>query len=123
MTCVCACARVRITPHLFAGTPAPAPAPAHAPARARAPAHAHEHEPTSKLVNDQIWAGWNCAVQVFNKINDRFWDLDGKILKSRLGVYTYLIASAVIIGVLAVWIVMSQGLWVCGRVDGLRPVE
>ena len=62
-------------------------------------------------------------VQVLDKINAQFWVFDGKILESRLGVYTYYIASAVIIGVLAVWIVMSQGLWVCGRVDGLRPVE
>ena len=109
--CVCARARVRITrSHLIFSHPHPHPHPR---------AHAHEHEPTSKLVNDQIWACWNCAVQVFNKINDQFWDLDGKILKSRLGVYTYLIASAVIICVLAAWVVMSPGVWGGGEKGGV----
>ena len=63
-------------------------------------------------ISDQIWACWNRAVQVFNKINEQFWVFDEKILESRLGVYVYLITSAVIIGVLAAWVVMSPG--VCG---------
>ena len=66
-------------------------------------------------ISDQIWACWNRAVQVFNKINEQFWVFDEKILESRLGVYVYLITSAVIIGVLAAWVVMSPG--VCGGGD------
>jgi hypothetical protein len=51
--------------------------------------------------------------QIIRKINDQIWVWDGKILKSRFGVYTYHIVSTVIISVPAVWIAMSQG--VSGR--------
>ena len=74
-------------------------------------------------ITNQTWACWNRAVQVFNNINEQFWVLDGKILKSRLGVYTYLIATAVIIGILAVWVVVSPGVCVWGGVDGLHTIR
>ena len=67
------------------------------------------HSASLGKINHQIWACLGCVFRILGKINDQFWVLDKKILKSRLGVYTYYIASAVIIGVLAAWIVMSQG--------------
>ena len=61
---------------------------------------------------------WDRAVQVLIMINETFWIFDELILESQLGVYAYYIMIAVIIGVLAAWVIMGQGVrvWAGGWV-------